>query len=394
MSSAPEDKAASPLVLLNVDDNEGARYARTRLLQRAGFQVHEASTGAMALASVHRVQPDMVLLDVNMPDMSGIEVCRAIKSDPTKSSIIVLQISASAISAPQATASLNSGADSYLMEPVDADVLVATVRALLRLRKAEREVVRSNAALRVANLRLEALNSALRRSNEDIERFAYIASHDLQEPLRTIATHLQLLDRNLGKSLDENNREVFEDIVEAAHRMSDLIRDVLAYSRAGSGETAFQAVCLQDPLGWAVNNLSESLASTQGAVISGDLPTVWGDSTQLAQVFQNLIGNALKYRSAAAPRVEIRTQRDANGDWLVSIHDNGMGIDAKHFERIFRPFQRLHGREFAGTGIGLALCRRIVESHGGQIWVDSAEGAGSTFSFNLKPAESGTATHP
>lgn len=383
MSISNEDK----VVLLNVDDNEGARYARSRLLQQAGFQVHEAGTGTTALTMVDGLQPDMVLLDVNLPDMNGVDVLRKIKADPVKSSILVLQISASAISAPQATTSLNSGADAYLMEPVDADVLVATVKALLRLRKAEREVVRSNAAMREANLRLEQLNTALRRSNEDIERFAYIASHDLQEPLRTIATHLQLLERNLAGSLNEDNRQVFDDIVLASHRMSDLIRDVLAYSRAGSGESVFKAVPLQDSLKWALNNLGDSLSSARGEVISDDLPVVWGDSTQLAQVFQNLVGNALKYRSAAAPRIEIRAEPGTAGEWTVSIRDNGIGIDPKYHERIFRPFQRLHGREFEGTGIGLALCRRIVESHGGRIWVQSSAGSGSTFVFNLKAAE-------
>jgi signal transduction histidine kinase len=388
MNPGKVNSGPGTVVLVNVDDNEGARYARTRLLQRAGFRVHDASRGDTALKLIQEVEPDLVLLDVNLPGMSGIDVCRAIKGNAATQSVIVLQISASAISAPQATEALNSGADTYLVEPVDADVLVATVRALLRLRTAEREVTRSNMALREANSRLEELNSALRRSNEDVERFAYIASHDLQEPLRTIATHLQLLERKLSHQLDQANREVFDDIVDAAHRMSDLIRDVLAYSRAGGDETVFQAVSLQDSLGWALNNLSESLASTNGEVISEALPVVWGDSTQLAQVFQNLIGNALKYRSSASPRVEIRSEMAADGEWLVSIRDNGIGIDPKHHDRIFRPFQRLHGREFAGTGIGLALCRRIIESHGGRIWVQSNSGSGATFVFSLRPAES------
>jgi two-component system sensor histidine kinase/response regulator len=308
--------------------------------------------------------------------------------------VTVLQISASAVSAPHAIDALNSGADTYLVEPVDADVLVATVKALLRLRNAEREVARSNIALREANTRLESLNAALHRSNEDIERFAYIASHDLQEPLRTISTHLQLLERNLMGQLDRNNREVFADIVDASHRMSALIRDVLAYSRAGGGDSVFEAVRLQDSLGWALNNLAESLTTTEGEVISEDLPVVWGDSTQLAQVFQNLIGNALKYRSADPPRIEIRVECKSREEWVVSIHDNGIGIDPKHHERIFRPFQRLHGREFAGTGIGLALCRRIVESHGGRIWVESTAGHGSTFLFSLKPGDTPVATRP
>jgi signal transduction histidine kinase len=133
--------------------------------------------------------------------------------------------------------------------------------------------------------------------------------------------------------------------------------------------------------------LASRLATNAGQVVSGDLPVVWGDSTQLAQVFKNLIGNALKYRSSDPPRVEIRPERYSPGEWLVSIRDNGNGIDPQYHDRIFRPFQRLHGREFAGTGVGLALCRRIVESHGGRIGVESTSGHGSTFLLCLKPAE-------
>src|SRR5579863_4525068 len=158
----------SPAILINVDDNEPARYTRTRVLRHAGFVVHEAGTGGDTLRLISEVQPDLVLLDVHLPDLSGIEVCRRIKHQSESSSIIVLQISASAISAPQATVALNTGADSYLVEPVDPDVLVATVRALLRLRTAERALARANQELSEKNLELQQVNKALRLSNEDL----------------------------------------------------------------------------------------------------------------------------------------------------------------------------------------------------------------------------------
>jgi signal transduction histidine kinase len=380
------DKLPDAPRIVNVDDHESARYLRTRLLQRAGYRVLEASSAAMALECTRRVKPDLVLLDVNLPDGSGIDVCRSLKADEATASILILQISASATAAPQAAEALNSGADCYLVEPVDADVLVATVRALLRLQSAEREVARSNTALREANSRLEQVNLALRRSNEDIERFAYFTSHDLQEPLRTISTHLQLLERNLGGKLEENNQQLFHFVVDAAQRMSALIRDVLTYSRAGVGETSFQPLRLQEALDAALANLSDSLATSGGVVVSEELPVVWGDSTQLVQVFQNLISNALKYRSEALPQVEIRARRSGD-DWVIAVKDNGMGIEPKYHDRIFWPFQRLHGHEVAGTGIGLALCRRIIERHRGRIWVESAADAGATFLFSLKPAD-------
>ena len=320
--------------------------------------------------------------------MSGLDVCRTIKADSEAASALVLQISASAISAPQATAALNSGADCYLVEPVDPDVLIATVRALLRIRRAERDLARANEALRDANLRLKEVNQALRHSNEDLEHFAYVASHDLQEPLRTVTTHVQLLERLLGPQIDDRGRELVSFFVEGTHRMSALIDGVLIYSRAGLSMQEFSSIPLQEAVSWALRNLQQSLESAGGCITAGELPTVRGDLVQIAQVFQNLIGNAIKYRSRSrALRVSIDAYQSDNDFWTIAVRDNGMGIAAKFQEKVFTPFKRLHGGEIPGTGIGLALCRRIVEVHGGRIWVESEEGKGSTFFFTLAPAQ-------
>ncbi|HEX7363501.1 MAG TPA: response regulator, partial [Bryobacteraceae bacterium] len=182
-----------PAVIINVDDNEPSRYVRSRILVHAGFTVHEAATGAEAVRLIEQ-KPDLVLLDVHLPDVNGIELCRRIKAAPENASVIVLQISASATTAPHAVSALESGADGYLTEPVDPDVLVATVRSLLRLRKAERELL-------AANERLQVLNRELRRSNEDLQQFAFAASHDLQEPLRSITSFASLLERAAREKL-------------------------------------------------------------------------------------------------------------------------------------------------------------------------------------------------
>lgn len=386
--SKPKEQDLSGAVLLNVDDNEPHRYARTRILKQAGFVVHEADCGAQALALVDELKPDIVLLDVHLPDMNGIEVCQRIKSATDSPGTIVIQISASAISAPQATASLNSGADTYVIEPVDPDVLVATVRAFLRLRVAEQGLAKANQQLSEKNEELHAVNQALQRSNEDLEQFAAVASHDLQEPLRTIITYLQILDSMAGDKFNDEERPLFSTVVEGAKRMSALIHDVLAYSQVGTETRVHQPTDLTDAVNWALENLSESLASCQGLVeVTDDLPSVLGDNSQLGQVFQNLIGNSIKYRAPdVAPRVTISSTIADTGELIIRLQDNGIGISPAYYENVFRPFKRLHGLEIPGTGIGLALCKRIIVGHGGRIWVESEEGAGSTFFFTLRPA--------
>jgi two-component system sensor histidine kinase/response regulator len=362
--------------IINVDDNEAARYVKTRTLVRAGFVVYEAATGSEGLRSVAEHNPDLVLLDVNLPDVHGIEVCRRIKSSSSGSSVIVLQISASAITVPHATAALDGGADAYLIEPVAPEILVATVRALLRLQKAERE-------LSAANERLHILNHELQRSNEDLQQFAFAASHDLQEPLRTIASFVGLLERTARAKLTGAELEYLAFVSDGSHRMQNLIADLLSYSQVGQKPAPFQTVDLKAVLPWTIENLRE-LVDKSNAVITWDtLPCVTGDEAQLGQVLQNLIGNAIKYgRPGLQPVIHLSASRE-NDDWLVRVRDNGIGIESKHFQLIFAPFKRLHGREISGTGIGLAICRRMIEAHGGNIWVESSPNEGSTFCFTV-----------
>lgn len=363
-----------PVIIVNVDDQEPARYAKRRILTRAGFVVYDAGTGADAIKCVNRYSADLVLLDVNLPDVSGIEVCRTLKSGGA--SVIVLQISASAISASQATAALNSGADAYLMEPVDPDVLVATVRALLRLRAAERD-------LAAANERLESANRELKRSNEDLQQFAFVASHDLQEPLRTVSSLAGLLERAAGTRLAGVERQYLQHIVKGAERMRLLIHDLLHYSQVGQTPSCSEPVPLSVVLNWAIENLRESIVETGAEIDADELPIVAGDEAQLGPVLQNILANALKYRrTGVTPHIHVAASRD-DTHWVIRIEDNGIGIDRRHWDVIFAPFKRLHSQEIAGTGIGLAICRRVVEAHGGRIWVESRIGEGSAFLFTL-----------
>jgi PAS domain S-box-containing protein len=230
----------------------------------------------------------------------------------------------------------------------------------------------------------KAAQEELQRSNAELEQFAYVASHDLQEPLRMVSSYTQLLERRYGERFDADAREFMGYVVDGAARMKQLIEDLLAYSRVGTHGKEFKPVALAAALSRALANLRAALAESPGAAVTHDvLPTLPGDELQLAQLFQNLIGNALKFRGSASPVVHISVV-DRNTEWEIGVRDNGIGIEPQYFEKVFMVFQRLHAMgEYPGTGIGLAICKKVVERHGGRIWVESQPGAGSSFLFTL-----------
>lgn len=223
----------------------------------------------------------------------------------------------------------------------------------------------------------------LARSNAELEQFAYIASHDLQEPLRMVVSYTQLLARRYQGKLDGDADEFIGFAVDGATRMQNLIRDLLSYSRVTTKGQSLQLTDVKAACDSALANLQTSIQESNAVVSVGPLPTVLADATQLTQLFQNLIGNAVRYRHERAPEVHVEAK--SSGDqWVVSVKDNGIGIEPQYFERIFQMFQRLHTRaEYPGTGIGLSICRKIVERHGGKIWLESQPGMGTTFLFTI-----------
>jgi PAS domain S-box-containing protein len=239
---------------------------------------------------------------------------------------------------------------------------------------------------------LERTAAELRRSNEELEQFAYIASHDLQEPLRMVASYTQLLERRYSAQLDDAAREFIGYAVDGARRMQEFITGLLRYSRVGTEPRVLEEVPLSEVYETAIANLRVAIQESGAHVETEPLPVVRGDPRQLTQLFQNLIGNALKFRKPnQAPEIHIRATLDG-GFWSISIRDNGIGLDPRFSERVFTIFQRLHTRdEYEGTGLGLAICKKIVERHGGRIWVESREGEGATFTFTL-PALEGAAS--
>ncbi len=234
-----------------------------------------------------------------------------------------------------------------------------------------------------ARREMERLNDELRRSNAELEQFAYVASHDLQEPLRMVSSYTQLLERRYGDQLDEKAGKYIYYAVDGARRMQQLINDLLQLSRVTTRAGEFERVDMLVPIAEARANLSLLIEESAAEIEVGEMPEIEADASQLAQVFQNLIGNAIKFRGSEPPRIEIRAEAGSD-DWTFSVSDNGIGFDPQYAERVFTIFQRLHSRgEYEGTGIGLALCKRIVERHGGMIRAESKPGAGATIFFSL-----------
>jgi PAS domain S-box-containing protein len=223
----------------------------------------------------------------------------------------------------------------------------------------------------------------LRRSNEELEQFAYVASHDLQEPLRMVTSYLQLIEQRYRDQLDETATEFIDFAIDGAARMKALINDLLTYSRVQRSKEAFQPVQLDAVLDQVLHSLQLTIDEAKANITRDPLPEIVASEPQMAQLFQNLVGNALKFQGNRPPEIHIGVEKRKN-DWVFCVSDNGIGIEEVYLDRIFVIFQRLHARdEYPGTGIGLAICKKIVDKHGGSIWVESTPGEGTTFYFTI-----------
>ncbi|MDD5678585.1 MAG: PAS domain S-box protein [Kiritimatiellae bacterium] len=263
----------------------------------------------------------------------------------------------------------------------------AAARDVTVLKQAEVELRRHRdnleALVQERTSKLEALNRELARSNENLAQFAYVASHDLQEPLRIMANYSQLLEKRYKEKLDKDADDFINFIVDAAKRMQKLITDLLEYSHIGSKDANMTEVDCNEVVRKVTGTMSAIIESDHARVTHDNLPVLTAHETGLIQLFQNLIGNALKFHDKDPPLIHIAARRDKSG-WIFSVRDNGIGIEPQYNKRIFHIFQRLHSRsEYPGTGIGLSICKKIVENHGGRIWVESETGKGTTFYFTI-----------
>ncbi len=382
--------------LLIVDDDLLLRQAMDAFLTREGYKVRCAPNGQMALTFAGEDPPDLILLDIRLPDMDGFRVCRRLKGDPQTSNIPVIFISGLEEVADKVKGFEAGGVD-YITKSFQREELLARLETHLALRRLQKQIEAQNAqlqqeiakskraeeALADRTVQLERINRELVALNAELDDFTNMASHDMQEPLRTLIAFSDLLRQDVGDSLPEQAGKDLAFITDAAKRMRALIQDLLALSRAGRAAQKREKVSLRECADLALEALAMRVKETGAQIIHDKLPDVWGDSTLLTQLYQNLIGNGLKFSGDQRPIIQL-TFEEQDGTQVFGVKDNGIGIERKYAREIFKPFRRLHGRaEYEGSGVGLAICRKIVERHGGKIWVESEPGKGAHFRFTF-----------
>jgi signal transduction histidine kinase len=367
-------KPQPKLRALLVEDNALDAALVLRALSKDGFDVtadvvQDEKAFTRALSSN---PPEVVLADYNLPNWKGMEALAVLRKEGLDIPMILVS---GALGDVTAVECIRQGATDYVLKDGLAR-LPEVIRRALREKheRSLRQQAEDDLARKV---------DELARSNADLEQFAYVASHDLQEPLRMVTAYTQLLAERYKGKLDENADTFIGYASEGALRMQVLIQDLLAFSRVGrNGHTRISIDC-NAVMDEVLQTLAAAIHESGALITHGKLPAVWADRTQMAQVFQNLIGNAIKFRGKEAPVISVQAE-ELDNQWLFRVNDNGIGIAPEYAENIFVVFQRLHARtEYPGNGIGLAICKKIIERYGGRIWVESQADSGSTFKFTL-----------
>ena len=380
--------------VLVVDDEAAGLLAMKSVLAAPGRRLVLARSGRDALRLMLDEDFAVVLLDVRMPDLDGFETARTIRSRPRSAATPIIFLTAASGDDTQVSLGYEVGAVDYVLKPVNPRTLDSKVAVFVELFRTHRELVRQSARMREAERRrdlAEAQNRILElsRSNSQLKQFAFAASHDLREPLRMIASYVQLLAERYAGVFDESAARWIGHALDGVTRMQAMMDGLMEVARVGGADAALEPTSTAVAFDDAVLALSAAVEESRAVVTRGPLPTVLASRVNLTQVFQNLIGNALKFRSDATPHVHASARRDGEW-WHITVQDNGIGIDPCDADRAFRIFQRLHTRaEFPGTGLGLALVCAAVRSWGGEVHVEPTPVPGSRFVLRLPWLDTG-----
>jgi signal transduction histidine kinase len=374
--------------ILLVDDRPENLLALEAALEPLNQNLVKANSGEEALRLLLKQEFAVILLDVQMPGIDGFDTAMQVKQREKTKDIPIIFLTAISREPHHALRGYSTGAVDYIAKPFDPWVLRAKVAVFVdlyeknALLKSQKELlaIRLEERERVERA-LEEKAQELERSNADLQQFAYVASHDLQEPLRVMNGYLALLKENLDS---EESLGLVARIENATGRMDNLIQDLLDFARVDTQREPFRDANCNEVVDYALGNLEMAVNESHAKVLYADLPTVQGDQSQLVQLFQNLIANAIKFQRDEPPVVEI-TAEDQGDQWMFTVKDNGIGMEQANVERIFTIFERLNPMDrYPGSGIGLSVCKKIVERHGGAIWADSEKDAGTTIFFTLK----------
>lgn len=355
--------------VLTVDDDQTVRIRLRRYLQEWGHEAVEANSGEKAWELFKQGRYPMAIVDWMMPGVDGVELIKRIRAETGQGYVYLIMLTMRS-EMKDLVEGMDAGADDFITKPFDKDELYA------RFRSGERILGLEN--------RLEANINELRRSNEDLQQFVYAASHDLKEPLRSISGFAQILSDKFRQNLGKEAIECIDFINSGAFRMGAVIDDLLKYSRVSAAQQEVAHAESQACLDNALKNLAAAIKANGATVTHPTLPSISIDETHLTQLFQNLIGNSIKYRSDEPPEIHISAELDSGEMIRFNVRDNGIGIPEQFQKDVFQIFRRLHTQEeYEGTGIGLSICKKIVELYGGQIWVESQSGKGCNFLFTL-----------
>lgn len=365
--------------ILIVDDTPDNLRVLSAMLTNQGYEVRKALNGHRAIASAQSEPPDLILLDIKMPEMDGYEICRQLKAAPKTREVPIIFISALDDAIDKVRAFASGGVD-YVTKPFQEAEVLARIEHQIRIQRLQHQLIERN--------------EELLRSNRELEQFAYIVSHDLQQPLQSVTGFVRLLQLKYENTLDEVAQDYLNRIHEIGGRMQRLIQDLLTYAQVDKQEEDQHFVDCNHILKQVLDNLQEAIATKEATITHDQLPTILGNETQLIQLFQNLISNGIKFvPDTVTPAIHISVIQQKSR-WCIGVRDNGIGIKPEHLERIFEIFQRVHANQnYPGSGIGLATCKKIVERHHGQIWVESRPEQGTTFYFTFPVLDMGDANH-